>query len=63
MFANGEITMTVSGHTDFLAASDAVRIIIFGVLMTLLLGSVALASFIDERKASKAQVLDRNDEH
>jgi hypothetical protein len=45
--------MTMSGHTGFLAASDAVRFIMFGVLMTLLLGSVAWASFIDERKQTK----------
>jgi hypothetical protein len=48
--------MTMSGHTGFLAASDAVRFIMFGVLMTLLLGSVAWASFIDERKASKPRL-------
>jgi len=51
--------MTMSGHTGFLAASDAVRFIMFGVLMTLLLGSVAWASFIDERKASKARLRER----
>ncbi len=48
--------MTMSGHTGFLAASDAVRFIMFGVLMTLLLGSVAWASFMDERKASKSRL-------
>jgi hypothetical protein len=40
----------MSGHVGFLAASDAARMIMFGALMTLLLGGVAWASFIDERK-------------
>jgi hypothetical protein len=47
--------MPAPDHNTFLAASDAGRFIIFGVLMTLLLGSVAWASFVDERKASKAR--------
>jgi hypothetical protein len=51
--------MTMSGHIGFLGASDAVRFIMFGVLMTLLLGSVAWASFIDERKASKSRLRER----
>jgi hypothetical protein len=51
--------MTMSGHTGFLASSDAARFIMFGVLMMLLLGSVAWASFIDERKANKARLRDR----
>ncbi len=50
----------MSGHMNFLAASDAVRFVVFGALMTLLLGSIAWASFIDEWKERKARLRDRS---
>jgi hypothetical protein len=53
--------MTFFDHNGFLAASDAARFILFAFLMVILLGSVGLATLMDERAAKKerARIGDR----
>ncbi len=45
--------MTLAEHSTLLASSDTARFILFGVIMTALLGTVGLANYMDQRVAKR----------